>query len=224
MLLIRANDYHAIKTNTTIYKRRVIEFEESYLQLSTTIAKELLRPYNEQNENFDALIPSRLVKAYHLDLLFDKIEDMINDKNKTETFIPIHIMSLLVEINNILMSKPNKSNYHTLNSITRLIKYIDEHIAEKISLNDLEKSINLSKYYISHLFKNTMGVSISNYIIERKIRHAEQLIRQGVNPTKASMMVGYYNYPNFYENYKKITKVSPKDTAIMINLIGDSSN
>lgn len=219
ILLIRANDYHAIKTNATVYKRRVIEFEESYLQASTSIAEELLRPYNEKNENFDSLIPSRLVKTYHLDTMFDKIENTITDANKAEIFIPIHIMSLLVEINNILSSTPHKKGYHYLNSITTsIIKYIDEHISEKITLNDLEKAVNLSKYYISHLFKNTMGVSISGYIIERKMRHAEQLIRQGVTPTKASMMVGYYNYPNFYENYKKITNVTPKDTAIMIGI------
>lgn len=218
ILLIRAGDYHTRKINSKIYKRRVIEFEELYLQLLTDTAKELLLPYNTHNEDFYPLISAPIVNAYHLGSIFDKIEKTITNPNKTHSFIPIHIMSLLVEINNILVDKPIRTNNYTLQSITEIIKYIDEHISEKITLNDLEKTVNLSKYYISHLFKNTVGVTIANYIIERKIRYAEQLIRQGLSPTQASMMVGYYNYSNFYENYKKITRVSPKDTAIMINL------
>ena len=218
ILLIRAGNYHTRKLNSTIYRRRVIEFEEPYLQIDPTISKELLLAYNERNDHFNPLISSNTVKKYHLDSIFDKIEDLITDNNKTTAFIPIHIMSLLVEFNNILVSKPKKVNTYTLRSITEIIKYIDDNISKKITLNDLEKAVNLSKYYISHLFKDTMGISVFNYIIERKIRHAEHLIRQGVQPTQASMMVGYYNYSNFYENYKKITRTTPKDTTIMINI------
>ena len=218
LLLIRAGSYHTRKLNSNIYKRRVIEFEEPYLQISSNISKELLLPYNKDNQDFNPLIPSQSVKKYHLDSLFDKIEDLIIDSNKSKDFIPIHIMSLLVEFNNIFVSNPQKTNIYTIHSITEIIKYIDNNISRKITLNDLEKAVNLSKYYISHLFKETMGISIFNYIIERKIRHAEYLIRQGVQPTQASMMVGYYNYSNFYENYKKITRTKPKDTTIMINM------
>ena len=218
--MIGARSFHTRKLNSNVYKRRVIEFETSYLQISTSMLKRLLLPYEKSNQEFNSLIPSQVVKKNHIDLFFDKIEETISDLNKSNDFIPVHILSLLVEVNSILTSsqKTSQSNNYTLQIINDIIKYIDNNISQKITLDDLENFVHLSKYYISHLFKNIMGISVFNYIIERKIRYAEQLIRQGIRPTQASVMVGYYNYANFYENYKRLTKTSPKNTATIINI------
>lgn len=219
ILLIGARSFHTRKLNSTVYKRRVLEFESTFLQISDAMLRKLLLPYDQNNNEFN-FIPSQIVKKNNIDLCFDKIEDTINDVNKSNDFIPIHILSLLVEFNSILNSaqKNNQTNNYTLQIINDIIRYIDDNISQKITLDNLESFVHLSKYYISHLFKNVMGISVVNYIIERKIRYAEQLIRQGTRPTQASIMVGYYNYANFYENYKKLTKTNPKNTTTIINV------
>lgn len=218
ILVIRPNEHHSIKSNDPVYKRCVISFEKTYLQDFPNAVNDILQPYVEP-KTFDGFIPCHTVKTLRLDEYFHKINDELSSPNVSELYISIRLLSLLIEINGYIFSesaKKNTSYYNTI--IDNIIKYIDENISKKITLDNLEKHVNLSKYYISHLFKKTMGITLSNYIIEKKIRHAEQLIRQGVQPTKASLMVGYSNYPNFYENYKKITKTTPKDTTVILRV------
>ena len=219
VLLIDAGSFHTRKINSNIYKRRVIEFETSYLQISATMLTKLLLSHEQNNQGF-YFTSSQIVKKNHIDSFFDKIEDAITDINKSKDFIPIYILSLLVEFNNILNSNksPAKANNYTLQIINDIIKYIDNNISKKITLDDLVNFVNLSKCYISHLFKNIMGISVVNYIIERKIRYAERLIRQGVRPSQASVMVGYDNYANFHKNYKRLTNTTPKNTTSIINI------
>ena len=219
MLLIRPNEYHSIKSNASVYTRRVISFEEKYLQAFPDAANGLLRPYAAHKEDFDGYIPCHIVKSLRMDELFDKLEQTLTLPDGVNAYLPIRLFSLLMEINGYIFSASQTKNGSYIHSvIDGIIKYIDANVSQKITLDDLEKHVNLSKYYLSHLFKKTMGISVVNYIIEKKIRHAEQLIRQGVPPTKASLMVGYSNYPNFYENYKKITKTTPKDTTIVLRV------
>ncbi len=155
VLMIGARSFHTRKLNSNVYKRRVIEFETSYLQISTSMLKRLLLPYEKSNQEFNSLIPSQVVKKNHIDLFFDKIEETISDLNKSNDFIPVHILSLLVEVNSILTSsqKTSQSNNYTLQIINDIIKYIDNNISQKITLDDLENFVHLSKYYISHLLK-----------------------------------------------------------------------
>ena len=94
-----------------------------------------------------------------------------------------------------------------------IINYIDKNINKRIFLTDIEKDLHLSRFYLSHEFKKHMGITISNYITEKKILYAEQLIESGESPTAASIAVAY-DYPNFFTNYKKILHKTPKQSSL----------
>ena len=55
--------------------------------------------------------------------------------------------------------------------------YMDEHYVEKITLDDLEAQFFINKYYLLKIFKETYGVTISSYLISRRITRAKQLLR-----------------------------------------------
>lgn len=81
--------------------------------------------------------------------------------------------------------------------------YIDEHLQEKISLDDLAKVTSRSKSSFCHLFKEKMNISPKQYILKKKIALASKLIYDGVPITKAAKQVGYDNYSDFYRFYRK---------------------
>ena len=61
--------------------------------------------------------------------------------------------------------------------VIECINYIYSHIKERITIQDLAEHTGLSCNYLSRIFKQNLGVSISDYIREQKIEKATHLLR-----------------------------------------------
>lgn len=88
--------------------------------------------------------------------------------------------------------------------IDRAIAYIDEHIKEKILLDDLAALLFISKSALCHMFTEQMQTSPKKYILRKKMAYASMLADSGVPITEISRIVGYENYSSFYRIYKKL--------------------
>lgn len=61
------------------------------------------------------------------------------------------------------------------------------------------------------IFKAEIGLSLHQYITERRIDQAERLMRQGMGVTQAGYQVGYKSYQGFYQAYYRYTGRNPAD-------------
>lgn len=91
-------------------------------------------------------------------------------------------------------------------------RYIDEHLAEKISRTEIAKSVALNENYLSRLFHKENGCSISDYILQKRVVMAKKLLIQ----TKMSVsdigeMVGYETTTYFIRIFKRETGKTPKE-------------
>jgi AraC-like DNA-binding protein len=93
--------------------------------------------------------------------------------------------------------------------LTKILSYIEAHLCEKITLDDLARHSSRSKSSVCHLFEEKMKVSPKQYILQKKMAYAAGLIRDGQNPTSVAMQVGYENYSDFYRMYQKHFGISP---------------
>ena len=101
-------------------------------------------------------------------------------------------------------TSPDKDDF-----LQRTVHYIDQHLGEKISLDELARETSRSKSSFSHLFEEKMSISPKQYILHKKLATARKLISEGVPPTTASAQVGYENYSSFYRLYIKHYGVAP---------------
>lgn len=62
-------------------------------------------------------------------------------------------------------------------SLDELRTYLDEHYPERITLDQLEAKFYINKYYLTRIFKDAFGQSITQYLQEVRITHAKQLLR-----------------------------------------------
>jgi len=89
-------------------------------------------------------------------------------------------------------------------------EYIEEHIADRISLNDVAGYINVNPEYLSKLFKSKTGEKYIDYVAKRKIEKAKLLLN---NPTfrvsEVSAAVGYKSMHHFLKVFEKYTKTTP---------------
>lgn len=214
--LIRPNDFHILKINDPVYFRRVLEFYPDCLKMQPAATEWLLKPFSSEEKHFNNYLPKTIIENSDFNALFNKIENTVNDKTLDKELRSVRISVLMAElllcIHSLFLKNGEAPREYVHPVCREIISYIHKNIGKRILLTDMEKSLNLSRFYLSHEFKKHMGISIASYIVEKKILYAEKLIESGVSPTEASFAVAY-NYPNFFSNYKKILHKTPKESV-----------
>lgn len=94
-----------------------------------------------------------------------------------------------------------------------VIKYIQAHLAEELSLDSIAAKFFISKFYLCRNFKLATGFSVRDYIIHCRILRARALLRNGYRVQETGELVGFHNNEHFIRTFKKLTGVSPKRYA-----------
>ena len=88
--------------------------------------------------------------------------------------------------------------------------YIDQHYAEKLTLEAVAEHIYLSPNYLSSLFHREMKTSFSEYITEVRMRKAEKLLQNArISVAEAARLVGYRDAAYFCSVFTKKYGISP---------------
>lgn len=89
-------------------------------------------------------------------------------------------------------------------------EYLDQHYTEPLSLDQLAGKFYINKFYLTRIFKEQFGVSISRYLLEARITRAKQLLRfteLTVEAVGAECGMSDANY--FSRVFKKLEGISP---------------
>lgn len=97
------------------------------------------------------------------------------------------------------------SNVH----LAKAIRYINEHYADELDLETLAKNVFVSSYYISHLFRNEMGTTFSDYLTKVRLDNAKKCLMEGLSVEKTAELVGYNDGNYFIKIFKKYVGVTP---------------
>lgn len=94
----------------------------------------------------------------------------------------------------------------------RARQYLDEHFAEPISLDQMACMLNVSPFYLSHVFSRESDFSLFTYLTNLRMRRARALLQAGtVNVTEAAHAVGYEDEGYFSKVFRKYFGVPPRD-------------
>ena len=95
----------------------------------------------------------------------------------------------------------------TIHGITQ---YLQEHLAEEVSLSVLAEEFHLSAQYISQLFKNEIGVGFLTYLTNIRMERAKQLLLStSLSIAEVSEQSGYGDYRVFTKVFKKSEGITP---------------
>lgn len=90
-----------------------------------------------------------------------------------------------------------------------LMHYVDSHIYSIDALSALAPMTGYSYNYLSGLFKETTGVTLSHYYNERRLEAASLLLREGFSVTRTADLLGYGSIYAFSNAYKKRYGIPP---------------
>lgn len=101
--------------------------------------------------------------------------------------------------------------------IVRAKQYIENHLSENFSIDDVAKSVFLSSSYFSREFKSHTGRNVIDYIIDQRMKKAMELLKEGkYSANEISAMVGYGDTKYFYRSFKKHTGFTVRQYQKMI--------
>lgn len=95
--------------------------------------------------------------------------------------------------------------------VQQIMKYMENHYKEKISLDQIAENMYLSPFYISKLFKSETGDTPINYLISLRMEKAKELLDQNstLSIQEAAAAVGYEDAYHFSKLFKKYYGLSP---------------
>ena len=93
--------------------------------------------------------------------------------------------------------------------IARMLSFIENHLSEDLSVDDLAEYVFMSRYHMMRLFKKETGQSVYEYLTERRLFFARELIRQGVPATESCFQAGFGSYSSFTRAYGKRFGTTP---------------
>ena len=94
--------------------------------------------------------------------------------------------------------------------LDRVLAYVEEHLAQKITLADVAKHFWVSQSTITQTFRNKMGVSFYRCVTQRRLIAAKSLILQGLPLEQINEKVGFTDYSTFYRAFKQEFGISPR--------------
>ena len=98
----------------------------------------------------------------------------------------------------------------TSNRFAHTLHYIKEHIAEKISVEELSELAYMSKATFFRLFKRELGLTPVEYIVHERLAEAKRLLRQpAVSVADACLRAGFNNLSYFQALFKKHEGLTP---------------
>jgi len=93
--------------------------------------------------------------------------------------------------------------------IQDILQYIDANLAEDITIDLLSEQFYISKYHMMRLFRRETGQSIHNYLTDRRLLHARNLIAAGMSATESCFRSGFRSYSSFTRAYAKRFGTTP---------------
>lgn len=211
LLFLNNLEKHKMDLISTPYSRYMIIVDSDYLD---NIIKEhiLLSIFKNRTSKYKKGFK---IKEEHLDFINKTLGHLINIFSKESEFWQIEFMSML----SILLVFLYR-NYTDQFPISRIDKkeqrildiqhFIDENFRKDISLDSIASEFFISKYYLSHSFKDVTGFTIKQYILLKRISYAKnQLYFTDNSVTDIAMDCGFNSQSSFIRTFGEKEGITP---------------
>jgi len=98
------------------------------------------------------------------------------------------------------------------NTIVRVKRFVDAHLHDDLNRERIAGYVYLNPAYLSRLFRKETGMSLTDYIVERRMEKAkEALAKTNVKISDIALSVGYANFSHFSKQFKRSTGLTPQE-------------
>lgn len=116
----------------------------------------------------------------------------------------------LLDESDALLKRYHTSPMVLSSRMERAVQYIEENLAQPLTLNEVAALIHLNPEYFSRSFKKEVGSNFNNYVNEVRLRKAIQLVAQTDKKLfEIAEECGFQSFSYFSKRFKELYGVSP---------------
>ena len=208
--------HRLLYTNKVFYERFCIDLDPSFLLAACTDNSNLLELFNEESPNFPIYHMTMEQLSNYLNM-FIKYEN-ISLENGRDILERSILYEILANLYNDLCKNGlhTKTDKHSISIIAELVRYINDHLGEDLSLELLAAQVSYSTFHLCRTFKKYTGYTLTKYITSKRIEYVKNLMRNGLSISDACLKAGFNNYSYFYKTFKSLVGVNPQDYQMQI--------
>lgn len=156
-------------------------------------------------------------KTYIEELIYRLVEKKKESRDTMwEAELKILLIQLLIRIHRLCESNAIKVPYQKSEKFIhsqRIAAYIRENYEQKLTLDRIATELNLSKSYISHVFKEMTGYTVMEYVMTCRLMQVKFLLEmEPAKPLKdISFECGFESVSHFSRYFKEKVGVTPKE-------------
>lgn len=215
IVLVNRNEIHRPEVDTSEgYERIVFYISREYLEKHKTEQYDLAACFEAALKqescvaNLSAMLNTRVME----------IVSQIEENGKQERYAGglyanVLFMELLILLNRACV-EGECSFRHTVvynRKMIDLLQYINGHLCEELSIDELAEHIYISKYHMMRQFKDATGYTIHQYITEKRVLRAKSMMQAGISATQACYACGFKDYSTFSRAFKNRMEKSPSE-------------
>ncbi|MEH6356943.1 MAG: AraC family transcriptional regulator [Marinobacter sp.] len=171
------------------------------------------------NRRFQAgLLPTQAWQDLNTAVLSDKrwfdrychLADCLLDTQSAVTDKQRELEEFLSDLMHELATQPITQQPATADVLTQLVRYIDQHATEDVSLETLCKLSGFSEGHLIRYFKKAFGFTPHAYLVNRRVQLGQSELKQGSPIAVAALNAGFADQPHFQRAFKRRVAATPK--------------
>ena len=216
ILFVNKNEIHKPVVNPDKYYERIViwlnpDFMAKYAQGNN----DLLKCFEVAIKNNYNLLRLNMKS---IEVIKNLIQDIQSCNNSNEFGSEILKESLFVQLmvlmNRLFLNSDKNRDIEDIQydkTIEGVLNYINSNLENDLSIDTIASEFFISKYYLMRKFKNQIGSSIHNYVVQKRLILARSLISEGLSMSSVCSRCGFNDYSSFVRAFKKVYGVSPSN-------------
>ena len=95
--------------------------------------------------------------------------------------------------------------------LSQVLSYLQDHLHQDIKLADLATFLNMSQFHFNHLFKQSMGTTPYQYLLQQRIERAKQWLKESnYSIMEIAFLCGFNSHSHLTKQFRQITGITPK--------------
>ena len=195
------------------YERVIIYINTAFVEANSGENENLMKCFQiAEKRNFYMMRPEKH-EIESLQRLFERLERALHAQNfGKEAEAKALFVLLLIYLNRMILQDTTdreEAVYEHDAKIAETLSYINDHIAQDLTVEELAGRVFLSKYYFMRRFRECTGYTVHHYIQQKRLLLAVQFIRSGMPFMQAAAKCGFHDYSSFSRAFKKTFHVAP---------------
>lgn len=214
--VIDGQEYSISKGDIVIYNPNAMHEESTLGSTGLELAFFGITNFKINNLPSDFLVDKKASPVLHTEddesrfafYFTSLVEEVYENKQYSDLMTKYWARLILIGI--LRLANISEAKFVTNAIFTQIYQYLNTNYTTIESMDQICEELNVSKYYISHVFKKYIGKPPMQYVTSKRIAYAKKLLQEtDHSATTIGEMCGYKDHALFFKAFKKIVGTTP---------------